>query len=65
MNDKTKTNDSTFTLAFGDDVYPATGKIALIDRAVNPQTGTIKVRVVFPNKDNLLKSRYERYFKGY
>jgi len=56
LNDKTKTGDSTFTLAFGDDVYPQPGKIALIDRAVNPQTGTIKVRVVFPNKDNLLKA---------
>ena len=56
MNDKAKANDSTFSLAFGKDVYPAFGKIALIDRAVNPQTGTIKVRVVFPNKDELLKA---------
>ena len=36
--------DSTFTLAFGQDVYPFLGKIALLDRAVNPQTGTIKAR---------------------
>lgn len=56
MNDKTKTNDSTFSLAFGNDVYPKYGKIALIDRAVNPQTGTIKVRVVFPNDENLLRA---------
>ena len=56
MNDKTKTNDSTFSLAFGGQVYPKYGKIALIDRAVNPQTGTIKVRVVFPNNEDLLRA---------
>ena len=56
MNTKSSATDSTFTLAFGGDVYPYPGKIALIDRAVNPQTGTIKARLVFPNKENLLKS---------
>jgi membrane fusion protein (multidrug efflux system) len=54
MNEKQKPNDSIFTLAFGDDVYPYPGKIALLDRAVNPQTGTIKARLVFPNNKNLL-----------
>lgn len=54
MNEKPKDNDSTFTLAFGEDVYPYPGKIALLDRAVNPQTGTIKARLVFPNNKNLL-----------
>jgi len=54
MNDKQLTSDSIFTLAFGDDVYPYPGKIALLDRAVNPQTGTIKARLVFPNEKNLL-----------
>ena len=54
MNEKQKQDDSTFTLAFGDDVYPYPGKIALLDRAVNPQTGTIKARLVFPNNKNLL-----------
>jgi membrane fusion protein (multidrug efflux system) len=54
MNEKPKANDSTFTLAFGEDVYPAPGKLALLDRAVNPQTGTIKARLVFPNNKNLL-----------
>lgn len=48
--------DSTFTLAFGSDIYPYPGKISLIDRAVDPQTGTIKARLVFPNKDGLLKA---------
>ncbi|MCF2518411.1 efflux RND transporter periplasmic adaptor subunit [Dyadobacter sp. CY351] len=51
-----KAADSTFTLKFGNDIFPATGKIALIDRAVDPQTGTIKTRLVFPNKDNRLRS---------
>lgn len=48
--------DSTFTLAFESEVYPFPGKIALVDRAVNPQTGTIKARLVFPNQNNLLKA---------
>lgn len=56
LNKKETASDSTFTLAFGADVYPYPGKIVLIDRAVNPQTGTIKARLVFPNKDNLLKA---------
>jgi membrane fusion protein (multidrug efflux system) len=54
MNEKPAANDSTFTLAFGNDVYPYPGKITLLDRAVNPQTGTIKARLVFPNNKNLL-----------
>jgi len=48
--------DSTFTLAFGKDIYPFPGKLQLIDRAVDPQTGSIKARIVFPNKDNMLRS---------
>ncbi|HUZ57230.1 MAG TPA: efflux RND transporter periplasmic adaptor subunit [Hanamia sp.] len=48
-------NDSTFTIAFGTDVYPSPGHISLIDRAVDPQTGTIKVRLVFPNDKDMLK----------
>ena len=54
LNDKQPAADSTFSLAFGSDVYPYFGKIALLDRSVNPQTGTIKARLIFPNKDNLL-----------
>ena len=54
MNEKQQEKDSVFTLAFGNDVYPFPGKIALLDRAVNPQTGTIKARLVFPNNKNLL-----------
>lgn len=47
--------DSVFTLVFGDDIYPESGKISIIDRAVDPQTGTIKVRLVFKNEKNMLK----------
>jgi membrane fusion protein (multidrug efflux system) len=54
MAEKPTAKDSTFTLAFGSDVYPYPGKISLLDRAVNPQTGTIKARLIFPNNKNLL-----------
>ena len=48
--------DSLFSLGFGQDVYPAPGRLVLLDRAVDAQTGTIKARVVFPNKDQRLRS---------
>lgn len=53
---KMAAGDSTFTLAFGSEAYPLPGKINLVDRAVDPQTGTIKVRLVFPNNKGMLKS---------
>ena len=48
-------SDSNFTLAFSGKKYDQAGQISLIDRAVDPQTGTIKARVVFPNRGNMLK----------
>jgi membrane fusion protein, multidrug efflux system len=54
MNEKI--TDSSFTLAFGNDVYPAPGKLAFLDRAVDPQTGTLKARLIFPNKNNILRA---------
>ena len=54
VNQTQKKGDSTFTLAFGGDVYPYPGRISLLDRAVNPQTGTIKARLIFPNPKKLL-----------
>lgn len=48
--------DSTFSIAFGEEVYPAFGTISVIDRAVDPQTGTIKMRLSFPNEKKLLKA---------
>ena len=53
---KSNPKDSIFTLAFGTEVYPYPGKIQLIDRAVDAQTGTIKTRLIFPNRDNLLRA---------
>lgn len=50
-------SDSTFTLLLPDQsVFPAPGYISLIDRSVDPQTGTIKTRLVFSNKKGLLKA---------
>lgn len=55
LKKENKNNDSTFMLAFGSDLYKVPGKIYLLDRAVDPQTGTIKVRILFPNKEGLIK----------
>ncbi|HET9598231.1 MAG TPA: efflux RND transporter periplasmic adaptor subunit [Anaeromyxobacteraceae bacterium] len=35
--------------------YPATGKIVLVDRAVDPLTGSLRVDLAFPNPDRLLR----------
>ncbi len=48
--------DSTFRLAFRNQLYPEFGKISFIDRAVDPQTGTIKMRIVFPNPNQTLRA---------
>jgi membrane fusion protein (multidrug efflux system) len=53
---RSKGNDSSFMLAFGPDVYPYPGSISLLDRAVDPQTGTLRMRLVFPNDKSMLKS---------
>ena len=45
-----------FRLAFNGKVYPHAGKIRLIDRAVNSQTGTIIVRLEFSNPGNALRA---------
>ncbi|HEY5370316.1 MAG TPA: efflux RND transporter periplasmic adaptor subunit [Hanamia sp.] len=47
--------DSVFTIAFGSEIYPYPGKIDFLDRAVDPETGTIKVRLIFPNDKDMLK----------
>lgn len=49
--------DTTFTLVLPDgSVYPEAGVLSVLDRAVDPQTGTIRVRMVFPNHRNVLKA---------
>jgi len=57
LQQKSNSNaDSTFSLLLpGGMTYPRHGTIYLIDRAVDPQTGTIKVRLSFDNSDKLLK----------
>lgn len=45
-----ETPDSLFRIKFSDgSVYPFTGKFTTIDRAVGRQSGTINLRVQFPN----------------
>lgn len=47
---KQKEPDSLFTIIMPDKkLYPYNGRISVIDRAVDPQTGTIRIRLVFPN----------------
>jgi RND family efflux transporter MFP subunit len=49
--------DTTFKLQLSDGVttYNKPGKVLLIDRGVNNQTGTITVRIQFPNEEDILK----------
>jgi membrane fusion protein (multidrug efflux system) len=44
----------TLTLADGQP-YPAKGRIAFVDREMNPQTGSIRIAAEFPNPGNLLR----------
>jgi RND family efflux transporter MFP subunit len=55
-NGKTREADSLFTIVLpGGEAYPYPGRLYLLDRSVDPQTGTLKARLVFPNKKGLLK----------
>jgi membrane fusion protein (multidrug efflux system) len=56
LKEKQSKNDSTFRLAFRDQVYPEFGKLSIVDRAVDAQTGTIKMRIEFPNPDHTLRA---------
>ena len=42
-------------IIFNGEKYPYCGSLHAIDRAVNAQTGTITVRIMFPNTENLLR----------
>jgi len=49
--------DSLFSLLMPDNsLYGHLGKLSIIDRAVDPQTGTIRVRLVFDNPDFYLRA---------
>ncbi len=52
-----KSTDSTFKLQLSDGIttYKKPGKVVAIDRGVNNQTGTITVRIQFPNENDILK----------
>ena len=52
-----KSTDSTFKLQLSDGIttYNKPGKILAIDRGVNSQTGTVTVRIQFPNDNDILK----------
>ena len=56
QQDKKRSSDSVFSVAFGSDIYPYPGSVGLVDRAVDPQTGTIKTRLIFPNDRGMLKA---------
>jgi RND family efflux transporter MFP subunit len=56
QNVKTAGRDSVFKLVLPDNSeYSHIGKLSIIDRAVDPQTGTIKIRTVFPNSERILR----------
>ena len=49
--------DSTFTIVLPDQtVYPSAGHLSFLDRSVDSQTGTIRIRVIFPNAKNTLRA---------
>ena len=48
--------DSTFRITLPNNtLYPYNGKISVIDRAVDPQTGSIRVRITVGNNEKMLK----------
>lgn len=56
LHKKTDGRDSTFTIQLPDQsIYSSPGKLLLLDRAVDPGTGTITARLVFPNTKGYLK----------
>jgi len=53
---KGKKIDSLFTIQLPNgELYPLPGKILFIDRAVDPQTGAIDIRLAFPNPAGILR----------
>ncbi len=54
---KDSLQDSTFTIVLPDQsVYPFSGHLSFLDRSVDSQTGTIRIRVIFPNAKNILRA---------
>jgi len=49
--------DSTFRITLADNSgYPDPGELSVIGRGVDPQTGTIRIRLLFPNHDRILRT---------
>ncbi|MCK8490315.1 MULTISPECIES: efflux RND transporter periplasmic adaptor subunit [Spirosoma] len=56
QSQKTAARDSTFILMLPNGSrYPYPGTIRIVDRAVDPQTGTLRIRIAFPNPNKQLK----------
>jgi membrane fusion protein (multidrug efflux system) len=56
LHKKSEPKDTTFTIVLPDQtVYPYPGHLSFLDRAVDPQTGTIRTRLIFPNSSGVLK----------
>ena len=50
-------HDSTFTIVLPDQSqYPYPGHLSFLDRSVDSQTGTLRIRVIFPNSTGLLRT---------
>jgi len=57
QNTRHRSVDSLFTLIMpNNSLYSSIGRLFVIDRAVNPQTGSIRVRLLFPNPASLLRA---------
>jgi membrane fusion protein (multidrug efflux system) len=53
----TRLKDSVFSAILPDgSVYPNPGQLYLLDRSIDPTTGTLKARLTFPNPRNELKA---------
>jgi membrane fusion protein (multidrug efflux system) len=57
LHSQTNGKDSTFTIVLPDQsVYPYQGQLSLLDRSVDSQTGTIRIRIVLSNPKRILKT---------
>lgn len=56
LQSTTHVDDSTFSLVLPDQShYQSPGRLSFLDRSVDFQTGTIRIRVIFPNPKRILK----------
>ncbi|GAB2590124.1 efflux RND transporter periplasmic adaptor subunit [Spirosoma areae] len=56
QHQKNSVRDSTLMLLLPDgNSYKYPGSLRIVDRAVDPQTGTLRVRIAFPNPEKQLK----------